>query len=65
MKNTDKELVSGIEKIKKLLLSNDLSLDEFQEIVDFIKKTVRILKLSKPLRRNKEDKVNLLLDYNG
>lgn len=65
LKNTDKELASGIEKIKKLLLSNDLSLDELQEIVDFIKKNREDIEALKAIAgETREDKVKLLLDYN-
>ncbi|WP_295211589.1 hypothetical protein [uncultured Chryseobacterium sp.] len=63
LKNTDKELALKIEDISKILLSNDLSLDELQEIVDFIKKSrddLEALKAGLP-----EDKIKLLLDYNG
>lgn len=65
LKNTNKELASDIEKIKKLLLSNDLSLDELQEIVDFIKKNREDIEALKAIAgETREDKVKLLLDYN-
>ena len=38
LKDADKDLALKIENIRKILLSNDLSLDELQEIVNFIKK---------------------------
>ncbi|MBB6330934.1 hypothetical protein HNP24_001884 [Chryseobacterium sediminis] len=66
LKDTDKDLASDIENIKKILLSNDLSLDELQEIIDFIKKSrddIEILKAASG--QTSEDKVKLLLDYNG
>lgn len=54
-----------IEKIKKQLLSDDLSLDELQEIVTFIKKNRADIEALKalPIGESREDKVKLLLDY--
>ncbi|WP_435525373.1 hypothetical protein [Chryseobacterium indoltheticum] len=54
-----------IEKIKKKLLSDDLSLDELQEIVGFIKKSREDIEALKalPIGESREDKVKLLLDY--
>ncbi|WP_294332982.1 hypothetical protein [uncultured Chryseobacterium sp.] len=63
LKDTDKELALKIEDISKILLSNDLSLDELQEIVDFIKKSRDDLEALKA--GLSEDKIKLLLDYNG
>ena len=66
LKNADKDLALKIENIKKLLLSNDLSLDELQEIVDFIKKSREDIEALKALSgETSEDKVKLLLDYDG
>lgn len=65
LKVADTNLESEIENIKKLLLSNDLSLDELQEIVDFIKKNRIDIEALKAISLEgiKEDKVKLLLDY--
>lgn len=65
LKVADTNLESEIENIKKLLLSNDLSLDELQEIVDFIKKNRIDIEALKAISQEgiKEDKVKLLLDY--
>ncbi|MDH6209383.1 hypothetical protein M2254_000967 [Chryseobacterium sp. BIGb0186] len=54
-----------IEGIKKKLLSDDLSLDELQEIVGFIKKSREDIEALKaiPIGESREDKVKLLLDY--
>ncbi|SMO69801.1 hypothetical protein SAMN06265171_10512 [Chryseobacterium rhizoplanae] len=66
LKDTDKDLTSDIEKIKKILLSNDLSLDELQEIIDFIKKSREDIEALKAVSgQTSEDKVKLLFDYNG
>ena len=56
-----------INDIKKMLLSSDLSLDEIQEIVDFIKKNREDIEALKamPIGESREDKVMLLLDYDG
>lgn len=63
LKKADKDLTAEIGNIKKILLSNDLSLDELQEIVDFIKKSRDDFKaLEAGLS---EDKVKLLHDYDG
>jgi hypothetical protein len=67
LRNVDKDLAAEIANIKKILLSSDLSLDELQEIVDFIKKNrvdIEALKAIS-LEGTKEDKVKLLLDYDG
>ncbi|WP_283421471.1 hypothetical protein [Chryseobacterium profundimaris] len=65
LKETDRNLASDIETIKRVLLSNDLSLDELQEIVDFIKKNRADIEALKAisLEETKEDKVKLLQDY--
>jgi len=54
-----------IEKIKKKLLSDDLSLDDLQEIVTFIKKNRADIEALKalPIGESSEDKVKLLLNY--
>lgn len=54
-----------IDDIKKILLSSDLSLDELQEIVDFIKKNRQDIEALKamPIGESREDKVKLLFDY--
>lgn len=65
LKDADKGLVSEIEKIKKLLSSNDLSLDELQEIVNFIKNNRNDIEALKAISgESREDKVKLILDYN-
>lgn len=65
LKDADKDLALEIENIKKILLSSDLSLDELQEIVDFIKKSRDDIEALKaiPIGESSEDKVKLLLDY--
>lgn len=66
LKDADKGLALEIEKIKKLLSSNDLSLDELQEIVNFIKKNRDDIEALKAISgESREDKVKLILDYNG
>jgi hypothetical protein len=66
LKDTDKDLALDIEKIKTILLSNDLSLDELQEIVDFIKKSREDIEALKAISgESSEDKVKLLLNYDG
>lgn len=65
LKDADKDLALDIEKIKKVLLSNDLSLDDLQEIVNFIKKNREDIEALKAISgESSEDKVKLLLDYN-
>ncbi|OCA76355.1 hypothetical protein BBI01_06580 [Chryseobacterium artocarpi] len=65
LKDADKGLSSEIEKIKKLLSSNDLSLDELQEIVNFIKNNRNDIEALKAISgESREDKVKLILDYN-
>lgn len=65
LKDADKGLASEIEKIKKLLSSNDLSLDELQEIVNFIKNNRNDIEALKAISgESREDKVKLILDYN-
>jgi hypothetical protein len=64
LKDADKNLASDIEKIKRILLSNDLSLDELQEIIDFIKESRDDIEALKAVSgQTSEDKVKLLLDY--
>lgn len=65
LKDADKGLAFEIEKIKKLLSSNDLSLDELQEIVNFIKNNRNDIEALKAISgESREDKVKLILDYN-
>lgn len=56
---------SEIATLKSILLSNDFSLDELQEIIDFIKKNREDIDAlnALPLGESREDKVKLLLDY--
>ncbi|MDF2934207.1 MAG: hypothetical protein K0R36_3538 [Chryseobacterium sp.] len=65
LKDADNDLALEIGNIKKILLSNDLSLDELQEIVGFIKKNREDIEALKaiPIGETREDKVKLLLDY--
>lgn len=65
LKDADKDLALKIENIRKILLSNDLSLDELQEIVNFIKKNRDDIEALKalPIGESSEDKVKLVLDY--
>lgn len=63
LKNADKDLALKIENIRKILLSNDLSLDELQEIIDFIKKSRNDFEDLKA--GLSEDKIKILHDYNG
>ena len=65
LKESDSDLALEIANIRKVLLSNDLSLDELQEIVDFIKKSRTDIEALKAvsLEETKEDKLKLLLDY--
>ncbi|WP_326984333.1 hypothetical protein VUJ46_07315 [Chryseobacterium sp. MYb264] len=66
LKNADKDLLSAIDTIRELLLSNDLSLDELQEIVDFIKKSREDIEALKAVAgETNESKVKLLNDYEG
>ncbi|MGN7705360.1 hypothetical protein [Chryseobacterium sp. 22543] len=67
LKDADKDLALKIENIRNVLLSNDLSLDELQEIVNFIKKNRDDIEALKaiPIGESREDKVKLLLDYDG
>ncbi|GEJ44111.1 MULTISPECIES: hypothetical protein [unclassified Chryseobacterium] len=66
LKDADKNLELEIRKIKEILLSNDLSLDELQEIVNFIKKNRDDIEALKAVSgETREDKVKLLLDYSG
>ncbi|RZJ91673.1 MAG: hypothetical protein EOO20_04480 [Chryseobacterium sp.] len=56
---------SEIATLKSILLSNDFSLDELQEIIDFIKKNREDIDAlnALPLGESREDKVKLILDY--
>lgn len=65
LKESDNDLAFEIGKIKEILLSSDLALDELQEIVAFIKKNRADIEALKAvsLEETKEDKVKLLLDY--
>lgn len=65
LKNADKDLASEIGTIKNILLTNDLSLDELQEIVNFIKKNRDDIEVLKAISSEgiREDKVKLLFNY--
>ncbi|PJJ67408.1 hypothetical protein [Chryseobacterium geocarposphaerae] len=64
LKDVDKDLTSEIEKIKRLLLSNDPSLDELQEIVDYIKENKEQIELLKEAVINSsDDKIRLVGSY--
>jgi len=65
LKDADKNLASEIGNIKKILLSNDLSLDELQEITDYIKENREQIELLKEdiIRSNYDDKINLVGSY--
>ncbi len=66
LKDTDKDLVSEIEKIKRLLLSDDPSLDELQEIVDYIKENKEQIELLKEAVINSsDDKISLVGSYSN
>ncbi|OBW40795.1 hypothetical protein AB670_02746 [Chryseobacterium sp. MOF25P] len=64
-----REQVNGsyqtIEEIKEMLVSNDLDLDELQEIVNFIKKNREDIELLKQISvgNTKDDKVELVANY--
>lgn len=66
LKDADQDLSAEIANLKKVLLSNDLSLDELQEIVDFIKKNRVDIEALKAVSQEetREDRVKLLIDYN-
>ena len=64
LKDVDKDLTSEIEKIKRLLLSNDPSLHELQEIVDYIKENKEQIELLKEAVINSsDDKIRLVGSY--
>ncbi len=65
LKDADKDLILEIGNIKKILLSNDLSLDEFQEIVDYIKENKEQIELlTEAISRNgSDDKINVVGSY--
>ncbi|ANF52049.1 hypothetical protein A0O34_16680 [Chryseobacterium glaciei] len=67
LKDADKDLALEIEKIKNRLLSNDLSLDELQEIVDYIKENREQIELLKEdiIRGSSDDKINLVGSYSN
>lgn len=64
LKDVDKDLAQEIAKIKELLASDDLSLNQLQEIVNFIKKNREDIDALKAVGgETREDKVQLLLNY--
>ncbi|MCX8533055.1 hypothetical protein [Chryseobacterium luquanense] len=64
LKDVDKDLTLEITKIKELLSSNDLSLNQLQEIVDFIKKNREDIEALEAVSgETREDRVKLLLNY--
>jgi len=64
LKDVDKDLTSEVEKIKKLLLSNDPSLDELQEIVDYIKENKEQIELlNEAVINSSDDKLNVVGRY--
>lgn len=64
LKNADKDLVLEIGNIKKILLSNDLSLDELQEIVNYIKENKEQIELLKQAVINSsDDKIHVIGNY--
>lgn len=64
LKNADKDLVLEIGNIKKILLSNDLSLDELQEIVNYIKENKEQIELLKQAVINSaDDKIHVVGSY--
>lgn len=66
LKDVDKDLTSEIEKIKRLLLSNDPSLDEVQEIVDYIKENREQIEMLKEVVINSsDDKIRLIGSYSN
>lgn len=67
LKDADKDLALEIENIKNRLLSNDLSLDELQEIVDYIKENREQIELLKEdiIRGSSDDKINLVGSYSN
>jgi hypothetical protein len=67
LKDADKDLALEIENIKNRLLSNDLSLDELQEIIDYIKENREQIELLKDniIRGSSDDKINLVGSYSN
>lgn len=67
LKDGDQVLASEIENIKKRLLSNDLSLDELQEIVEYIKKNKQQIELLEEtiITNSSDDKIRLVGSYSN
>jgi len=67
LKDADQVLASEIENIKKRLLSNDLSLDELQEIVEYIKKNKQQIELLEEtiITNSSDDKIRLVGSYSN
>jgi len=66
LKDVDKDLTLEIEKIKRLLLSNDPSLDEVQEIVDYIKENREQIEfLKEAVINSSDDKIRLIGSYSN
>lgn len=66
LEDADKGITEEIEKIKKRLLSNDPSLDELQEIVDYIKENKEQIDLLKEAVINSsDDKISLVGSYSN
>jgi hypothetical protein len=64
LKNADKDLILELGNIKKILLSNDLSLDELQEIVNYIKENKEQIELLKQAVINSsDDKIHVVGSY--
>ena len=67
LKDADKDLTLEIENIKNKLLSNDLSLDELQEIVNYIKENTQQIELLKDdvIKASYDDKINVVGTYSN
>lgn len=67
LKNADKDLILELGNIKKILLSNDLSLDDLQEIVDYVKENKEQIDLLKEALASNisDDKINLTGRYSN
>ncbi len=67
LKDADIDLALEIENIKNRLLSNDLSLDELQEIADYIKENREQMELLREavIRNSSDDKIKLVGNYSN
>ncbi|WP_415326994.1 hypothetical protein [Chryseobacterium sp. MMS23-Vi53] len=64
LKNADNDLALKIDGIKEMLLSDDLSLDELQEIVDYIKENKEQIELlQEAVMNNSDDKIKIVGSY--